>query len=105
MGLTVAGKNTRISLLHMEYNRNSPWSNTDQSNQVDHALDCARAEFGASGTQTGRRWFYRFRKEIHWVQVVESDTKWHSIPRVRYWCDLYFRDPRDATWLRLKTNS
>jgi hypothetical protein len=102
VGLILAGKNARITLLYSDENRNSPWSLINQTDIVDQALDFARQEFGASGTQAGRRWFYRIRDEIYWVKFDQTVSGWRNVTRVRYWCDIYFRDPKDATWFQLK---
>lgn len=103
--MKLARKNTRISLLYTQANRHSPWSAFSYSDEVDHALELARTEFGANGTQLGRRWFYRFREELFWSTVDEAADRWRSIPGVRHWCDIYFRDPKDATWFQLKKDS
>jgi len=105
MGLILAGKNTRITLLYSDENKNSPWSLINQSDQVDQALNFARQEFGAAGTQAGRRWFYRVRDEFYWVELDQTATSWRNVARVRYWCDIYFRDPKDATWFQLRKDS
>jgi hypothetical protein len=105
MGLILARKNTRITLLYSDENKNSPWSAINQSDQVDQALNFARQEFGASGTQADRRWFYRVRDELYWVKLDQTATGWRNVPRVRYWCDIYFRDPKDATWFQLRKDS
>lgn len=99
----MAGKNTKITMLYSNRNRNSPWSTVNQTHGVDQALVFARQEFGPGGTQAGRRWFYRIRDEFEYV--IEGDIKWKNVPRIRQWCDIYFRDPRDATWFNLKKNS
>lgn len=101
----LAGKNTRISLLYTESTRNSPWSAFSHTDLVDESLEFARKEFGASGTQAGRRWFYRFRQELFRATIDQSDGRQRSVPVVRHWCDIYFRDSRDATWFQLKKNS
>ena len=92
-------------MLYSDENKNSPWSLINQSDLVDQALDFARQEFGASGTQAGRRWFYRIRNEIYWVKFDQTVSGWRNVPRVRYWCDIYFRNSKDATWFQLKKDS
>lgn len=103
--MILAGKNTRISLLYTQANRSSPWSSLSHSDAVDQALEFARKEFGANGTQAGRRWFYRFREELFRTTIDQYDGRLRSIPSIRHWCDIYFRDPKDATWFQLKKDS
>ena len=97
-----ARKTTKISLLFSESSRQSPWASLNETDLVDQSLKHARKEFGPSGTQSGRRWFYRFREEIFWSTIGQTKTGWRSVPRMRYWCDIYFRNPQDATWFHLK---
>ena len=101
----MAGKNTRITMLYSDRTRNSPWSTVNQTHDVDQALVFAEREFGPGGTQAGRRWFYRIRDEIYWGNGNIDKDIWRRYPRTRYWCDIYFRDPKDATWFQLKKDS
>ncbi len=84
-------KSTRISVLAQELG-NGWWTRQDYEEAVDYALDLAEQLFGKGGTRKGK-WFHRTRFE--WLD---------SAPEViqRQWCDIYFRDPKDATWFQLK---
>ena len=101
MGLILAGKNTRITMLYSDRTQNSPWSTVNQTHDVDQALVFAEREFGPGGTQAGRRWFYRIRDELVW-KTEDNFEKWRRGSRIIQWCDIYFRDPKDATWFNLK---
>lgn len=89
-------------MLYSDEVSRSLWSGVNNLTQVDQSLDFARNEFGPGGTQCGRRWFYRLRNETYYIKVDVTDKSWKQIPRTRYWCDIYFRDPKDATWFQLK---
>lgn len=91
-------------MLYSSGDRNSPWSYINQYWIVDEALELAEREFGPGGTQSGRRWFYRIREKIVWTQEGTFD-KWKSRPRIIQWCDIYFRNAKDATWFSLKKDS
>jgi hypothetical protein len=73
---------------------NGWWTRQDYEEAVDYALDLAEQLFGKGGTRKGT-WFHRTRYE--WVDSADFIK--------RKWCDIYFRDPRDATWFQLKKNS
>ena len=103
--MILAGKNTRITMLYSDQVSKSLWHEINNVDQVDQSLDFARQEFGPSGTQAGRRWFYRIRDEIYWGNGNIDKDIWRRYPRTRYWCDIYFRDPKDATWFQLKKDS
>ena len=103
--MILSGKNTKITMLYSDRTRNSPWPTVNQTHDVDQALVFAEREFGPGGTQAGRRWFYRIRDEFDWSEFGKTTTKWRQVPRIRQWCDIYFRDPRDATWFSLKKDS
>ena len=92
-------------MLYSDQVSKSLWHEINNVDQVDQSLDFARQEFGPSGTQAGRRWFYRIRDEFDWSEFGKTTTKWRQVPRIRQWCDIYFRDPRDATWFSLKKDS
>ena len=88
-------------MLYSSGDRNSPWSYVNQYWVVDEALELANREFGPGGTQAGRRWFYRIRDELVW-KTEDNFKKWRRGSRIIQWCDIYFRDPKDATWFNLK---
>lgn len=99
--MIVTRKNTRITMLYSDTS-DSIWYDVNNIDHVDQLLQRIREELGPSGTQSGRRWFHRVRDEIYYSKVDINETSWKQVPRVRYWCDIYFRDPRDATWIELK---
>ena len=88
-------KSTRISVL-AEEKGNGWWTRQSYDDQVNRTLGLAQRLFGKSGTKSDRAWFHRTRFE--WLD---------SAPEViqRKWCDIYFKDPKDATWFQLKKDS
>jgi hypothetical protein len=55
-----------------------------------------RENLGPCGPQAGRRWFFRYNRKR--PDFPDSDEWTGSI----YHLDVYFRDPADATFFRLK---
>ena len=88
-------KSTRISVLNSEHGQGW-WTHYSYAEHVTHALILARRLFGKAGMGSDRTWFYRTRHE-----------RVSSAPDVirRTWCDIYFKDPKDATWFQLKKDS
>lgn len=74
---------------------NGWWTRADYEEAVDYALDLAEQLFGKGGTRAGK-WFYRTRFE--WLNSAPEFVQ-------RKWCDIYFKDHKDATWFQLKRNS
>lgn len=74
---------------------NGWWTRASYDAHVEHALGLAKKLFGNGGTRKGT-WFYRTRYE--WLD---------SAPEViqRKWCDIYFKNHKDATWFQLKRES
>ena len=70
--------------------------------------DFCREHFGPGGVQKGRRWFYRLLSPV----TIEAyhDKTWDRIRHRRHrstnytddFTVVYFRDPADAVWFRLK---
>ena len=64
--------------------------------------------FGKGGVQKGRRWFAKLITPVT-IQVYE-DKSWGSLPLTRHrrqragedYTVVYFRNPADAVWFRLK---
>ena len=64
--------------------------------------------FGPAGVQKGRRWFARLITPV----TIEAyhDKSWGSLPLTRHirqrsgedYTVVYFRDPADAVWFKLK---
>ena len=101
--MTLSRKTTRITMLYSDEGRQNLWHDVNNTERVYQMLDWAIKEFGPRGTQQGRRWFHRIRHEIYWINMdLIANNNWRRVPRMRYWCDFYFRDPKDATWFELK---
>ena len=64
--------------------------------------------FGKGGVQQGRRWFAKLITPV--TIEVYQDKSWGSLPLTRHrrqragedYTVVYFRDPADAVWFRLK---
>ena len=84
-------KSVKISILAEESGQGW-WTHQSYHEDVVRARRLAKQLFGEGGTTPGRSWFYRSRYE----HVA-------SAPDVvrRTWCDIYFRNPQDATWFQL----
>lgn len=87
-------KSTRISVLAEEQG-NGWWTKRDYEEDVYYTLGLAQLLFGKGGTRKGT-WFHRTRYE--WLDSAPDVIK-------RKWCDVYFKDPKDATWFQLKRDS
>jgi len=62
--------------------------------------DFCQENFGPGGVQPGRRWFYR-------LLGAEFKTVWaggvdYRVRVTKDYTAVYFRDPADAVWFRLK---
>ena len=55
-----------------------------------------RENLGPAGVQTGRRWFFRYNRKRPDLQEYDE---WDGLI---YHLDVYFRNPADATFFRLK---
>jgi hypothetical protein len=56
--------------------------------------------FGPGGVQPGRRWFYRLLGcEFKTMSIEGRD---YRVMKTRDYTAVYFRDPADAVWFRLK---
>jgi hypothetical protein len=84
-------KSTKISVLAEEHGQGW-WTRQSYEEHVFSMLILAQNLFGKGGTRKGT-WFHRTRYE--WLDSAPDVIK-------RKWCDIYFRDPKDATWFQLK---
>jgi hypothetical protein len=87
-------KSTRISVLLSEDGQGW-WTRRSFEEHADRTLMLAKELFGPGGTKLKRPWFHRRRFE--WVE--------NTCVLKRTWCDIYFKDPKDATWFQLKKDS
>jgi hypothetical protein len=90
----LSNKSVRISVLAQEHG-SGWWTRASYDEQVEYALTLAKQLFGKGGTRKGT-WFHRTRYE--WLDSAPDVIK-------RKWCDVYFKDPKDATWFQLKRDS
>ena len=68
--------------------------------------DFCQDHFGPGGVQKGRRWFYRLLSPV----TIEAyhDKTWNRtqhhriVDHTKDFTVVYFRDPADAVWFRLK---
>jgi len=70
--------------------------------------DFCREHFGPGGVQQGRRWFYRLLTPVT-IEVYHDKTwgrtrhrRQQIIDRTQDYTMVYFRDPADAVWFKLK---
>jgi hypothetical protein len=87
-------KSTKISVLAEEHG-SGWWTRASYDEQVEYALTLAKQLFGKGGTRKGT-WFHRTRYE--WLDSAPDVIK-------RKWCDVYFKNPKDASWFQLKRDS
>lgn len=72
------------------------------------AHEFCTTNFGKGGVQKGRRWFAKLITPVK-IEVYQ-DRSWGSLPLTRHirqrsgedYTVVYFRDPADAVWFRLK---
>ena len=96
-----ANKTTRLRFKYTEDDGASWWTAQDWTEEVEAHQQLAHKLFGEPGTQCNRRWFWRVTEE--WFQHrIGDDKKYHTIPRRRLWYNMYFRNPKDATYFQLK---
>ena len=56
--------------------------------------------FGPGGVQPGRRWFYRLLGAE--FKTVHKEHGVFRVMKAKDYTAVYFRDPADAVWFRLK---
>ena len=86
-------KTTRVRLFEDAHR----YGNFEKKSQVDTWL---RKNLGPCGSQPDRRWFFRYNRKR-----PEGPDRWGNMflnDPVIFHLDVYFRNPADATFFRLK---
>ena len=69
----------------------------EEWSSIYNALDFCTQHFGESGTQQGRRWFYRIQRPTGTDILSRLGKRLRRHLGLKEDCYLYFRDPKDAT--------
>ena len=91
-----------------EYNQSYSGITSTFKSVCHRVEDFCREHFGPGGVQKGRRWFYRLLSPVTieaYHDKTWNRTRHRRITPTNYTEDytvVYFRDPADAVWFRLK---